>query len=274
MFWENDAYRLSATINTDYTPNGFAKLGVIPISVSFDRVADVYDRTRSLPSEVMKKLVETLTTELSGYESILDVGTGTGRFSKPLQDAGFEVVGIDISKKMIGKAREKGVNNLLVADACSLPFRDGTFDVSVCIHILHLIFRWKAALFETCRVTKSFMVSLHYARKDPVRGAYDELLKKHGYERRRPGKSEQELRDLASPAKSVFVCSYDVFADERLINLAQGSSSSQWEIPESVNQKVVEELRDRFAGRKFLQQLHITVWEIDDLKAYFEKWGA
>ena len=70
----------------------------------------------------------------------------------------------------------------------------------------------------------------------------------------------------------MFVCSYDVFADERLINLAQGTSSSQWEIPESVNQKVVEELRSQFAGRKFLQQLHIIMWEIDDLKAWLEKW--
>jgi len=260
-----------ASINTDYTSNGSAVLGVSKISVSFDRVAEIYDRTRSLPNEVMKKLVEALASELSGCKNILDVGVGTGRFAKPLQKVGFEVVGIDIARKMIGKAKDKGMKSLLLANACFLPFMNEAFDASICVHLLHLTSKWQTALQEICRVTRGFMVSLFYAEKDPVREAYDQLLKNYGYKRRRPGKSEQELALLVRPTKSVFSASYDVLADDRLINLAQGTSSSQWEIPEYTNQKIVEELRSQFAGKTFHQRLHILIWKIDDLKAYCEK---
>lgn len=236
------------------------------MTISFDRVADIYDRTRSLPSGVMAKLVETLTNELSGCRTVLDVGVGTGRFSQPLQDAGFEVVGVDVSKKMIKKAKEKGVKNLILSDARSLPFRDKVFGAAVCIHILHLISKWKTALFEICRVSSGSLVSLFDAHRDPLRTAYDEMLKKHGYERHRPGKSEQDLRELVSPSKSVFVCSYDTSSNDRLTNLAQRAFSGQWGIQESVTRKVVEDLRRNFVGETFTQQLYVTMWKIDDLK--------
>jgi len=94
----------------------------------------------------MNKILKTLKEELEGYERILDVGVGTGRFSKPLQDAGFEVVGVDISKKMLGKACERGTEDLIVSDASSLPFQDSIFDASISIGTLHLIAEWKSAL--------------------------------------------------------------------------------------------------------------------------------
>jgi len=74
------------------------------MSVSLDRVAEDFDRTRGLPQHVMNKIFKTLIEELRGRRRILDVGVGTGRFSKPLQDAGFEIVGIDVSKKMLRRA--------------------------------------------------------------------------------------------------------------------------------------------------------------------------
>lgn len=75
--------------------------------ISFDCAADIYDKTRGPPRQVMKQLIETLSNELQGYRTILDTGAGTGRFTKPLQDSGFEVFGIDIAKKMISKAMKK-----------------------------------------------------------------------------------------------------------------------------------------------------------------------
>jgi len=244
---------------------------VSQISISFDRVAEIYDRTRSLPNEVMTRLIEALTTELHGYKEILDLGVGTGRFAEPLQKAGFKVVGIDISKRMISKAEEKDVKNLLLADARSIPFRDKSFDVTISVHLLHLISEWRKTLGEVCRVSRHAMLSLYYSQKDPVREAYYHLLEQYGYERRYPGKSEQELRDLITPTKSLFVCSYDTLADDRLINLQQGTSSSQWEIPEHVNLEVVEQLKTEFAGKTFRQDLYLSVWETGYLKIYAEK---
>lgn len=149
--------------------------------IPFNSVAHIYDKTRGPPEPVMKQLLKTLASELSGYRTILDAGVGTGRFTKPLQDNGFKVVGINIAKKMIRKAVERGVDNLLLGDACFLPFKDSSFDVTVCIHLLHLIIEWKMALREICRVTRNVMGSIFYAHRNPVRETYDRLLKSYGY---------------------------------------------------------------------------------------------
>jgi ubiquinone/menaquinone biosynthesis C-methylase UbiE len=237
-----------------------------PPNISFDRVADIYDRTRSLPGKVMGRLIEVLTIELDGCKEILDLGTGTGRFAGPLQSVGFDVFGVDISKKMISNAKGKGVKHLLLGDASCLPFKDKTFDATICIHLLHLITEWNKTLREVCRVSQYAMFSLCYAHKDPVREAYDQLLRKQGYVRRRPGKSEQELKDLLNPTKFLFVSSYNTHADDRFVNLEQRTASSQWEIPQSVNLKIVGELKTEFAGKTFRQELYLLMWTIESLK--------
>ncbi len=236
--------------------------------ISFDSAADFYDRTRGPPKPVMKQLIRRLRNELSGCKMILDAGVGTGRFAKPLQHSGFEVVGVDIAKKMLEKAAEKGAGNLLQSDVCFLPLKDNSFDATVCVHLLHLISRWKAALQEICRVTQKAMVSTIYTQKNPIRETYNRLLKGYGYDSRRPGKGEWELKELVKPSKSVFTASFDNSADERLTYLSQRAYSSQWEVPEDVNKKVVDELKRQFGGRVFPQELRVLVWNIDDLEAY------
>lgn len=105
-------------------------------------MAEIYDKTRSLPNEVMARLIATLTAQLNKYKEILDLGIGTGRFAEPLQKAGFRVVGVDISRKMVSKAKEKDVQDLFLADARHIPFKDKTFDVTISVHLLHLISEW------------------------------------------------------------------------------------------------------------------------------------
>lgn len=236
--------------------------------IPFNSVAHIYDRTRGPPEHVMKQLLKTLTSELSDYRTILDAGVGTGRFAKPLQDGGFEVVGIDIAEKMISKAEERGVDNLLLSDTSFLPFKDNSFDATVCIHLLHLISEWKTTLQEICRVTRSVMASIFYVHRNPMREAYNRLLKRYGYESRRLGKGEWELKNLVRPSKSVFVASYDTDADKRLAHLSQRAYSSQWDIPEDVNEKVVDKLKSQFAGKVFRQELRLLIWDIGDLKAF------
>jgi ubiquinone/menaquinone biosynthesis C-methylase UbiE len=246
----------------------YARAGTSEMRVSFDSVAQIYDKTRGPPGRIMKQLGDTLIGELQGHRMVLDVGVGTGRFAKPLQASGFEVVGVDISGKMLGKAVEKGVDNLFRGDACFLPFVDNSFDVAVCVHILHLICEWKTALQEICRVTRGIMVSTHYVCRDPLREAYTRLLKGYGYESRRLGKGEWELKDLVKPLKTVVVASYGASANRRLAFLGQRVYSSQWDIPEDVNRKVVNELKRRFAGKVFPQELQILIWAMKDLEAF------
>lgn len=63
----------------------------------------------------------------------LDLGCGTGRTTIPIQDMGFDVVGVDISENMIKNAKiiakQKGLEIAYnVGDATDLEFDNETFD--------------------------------------------------------------------------------------------------------------------------------------------------
>src|SRR5207245_9975502 len=95
-----------------------------------------------------EKLLGTMKETFASCRTILDVGTGTGRFAQYLIDSGFNVVGIDVSLDMMAKAREKNLRNLVQADAHQLPFRDSTFDGTILIHVLHLVLDWVRVVGE------------------------------------------------------------------------------------------------------------------------------
>src|ERR1700730_16859108 len=105
----------------------------------FDRVADIYDKTRALPPDIMEKVLDAMERTLSSGKRTIEVGVGTGRFAIPLQRRGVDVLGIDISRAMLAKARAKGGGDVMLADALEMPFRDGAFENAIAIHVLHLV---------------------------------------------------------------------------------------------------------------------------------------
>jgi len=64
-----------------------------------------------------------------GVRKVLDIGCGTGGFMQKAKKAGFEVVGIDISKEMINLAKEKDLE-VYHKDLCAFS---GQFDACVAI---------------------------------------------------------------------------------------------------------------------------------------------
>ncbi len=73
--------------------------------------------------------------------SVLDVGCGTGSLSVLLASAGHAVCGVDLSGRMLQRARVKaearGVAiGLVQGDAGRLPFAVGSFDVLLVRHLL------------------------------------------------------------------------------------------------------------------------------------------
>ena len=72
---------------------------------------------------------------------ILDVGTGTGALALLLAEMNHRVIGIDLSEKMLARAREKARRASLkadfkIGDAESPPFEKEAFDVIVGRHLL------------------------------------------------------------------------------------------------------------------------------------------
>jgi SAM-dependent methyltransferase len=100
------------------------------------------------------RLLTKLLEPLPG-SSVLDVGCGTGYFTRRLAADGLEVTGIDTSAEMIRYAQSQTVagEQYMVGDARRLPFPDRHFDSCVAITSLCFIHEQEQALAEMARVT-------------------------------------------------------------------------------------------------------------------------
>lgn len=81
---------------------------------------------------------------------VLDLGCGNGKHLMPMKSRGWKVVGIDSAEEAVRICQER--EDLIVGDACSLPFNNGTFDAVIGIHILgHLPERLRHLLIHEVR---------------------------------------------------------------------------------------------------------------------------
>ncbi len=71
-------------------------------------------------------------------ELILDVGCGTGWSTEVIRDAGFQVIGLDISSEMAAIAKKKGFD-VKVGDLREMPFGDESVGHIVSISALNFI---------------------------------------------------------------------------------------------------------------------------------------
>ncbi len=217
------------------------------MAVSFDRIAGVYDSTRwsGVPPEVMKSLLNAMKELFAGCRTILDVGVGTGRFAEYLNDSGFDVAGIDVSLSMMAKAREKGVRNLVQADAHYLPFRDRVFDGGIMVHVLHLARDWVQVVREAGRVTGKIVVAeVEGGEGFSPRSRYLELRKEMGYPLDRFNDGEAGLRRVVPPATVKLVGDnwIDIDVHEEIDFFDKRKSSVSWDVPAEINDKIVQRL--------------------------------
>ncbi len=93
-------------------------------------------------------------------ESLLDVGCGTGWFTRRFAETGsLTVTGLDPNAEWLDYVRQRtpGVE-WVVGDARKLPFADGSFDTVVSITALCFIEDWQRALSEMARVARRRIV--------------------------------------------------------------------------------------------------------------------
>jgi 16S rRNA A1518/A1519 N6-dimethyltransferase RsmA/KsgA/DIM1 with predicted DNA glycosylase/AP lyase activity len=74
-------------------------------NISFDRAAGFYDQTRTLSEPMATIGVQTILDLAGPHGSILEVGIGTGRLGVPLLQRGANLIGCDLSIKMMNKLR-------------------------------------------------------------------------------------------------------------------------------------------------------------------------
>lgn len=107
----------------------------------FDNIAEEYDR--SLPSHVARHYLEKrvrFIRKLLPSGLILDIGCGTGVLARRLSQEGYHVAGLDSSLGML-KVMVKTTNDGMSVhgNALHLPFRSESFDLVVCVAVLHHI---------------------------------------------------------------------------------------------------------------------------------------
>ncbi len=86
-------------------------------------------------------------------KKILDVGCGTGNFTKKLSCLGYDVVGVDPSDGMMEKALKKGLR-CVKGYAEEIPFDDKTFDAVISVAAIEFFQDRKKAIKEMLRIAK------------------------------------------------------------------------------------------------------------------------
>ena len=100
--------------------------------------------------------VKMLTSHLHQEQSVLELGCGTGYFTRELAVTGAQITAIDISSELLEVAQQKcssGNVQFEVGNAYAMTFPDETFDSVVGSSVLHHL-ELEAALKEIQRVLK------------------------------------------------------------------------------------------------------------------------
>lgn len=98
--------------------------------------------------------------ELDSRTRVLDVGCGTGEFTRVLEaETDAEIVGLDADPDLLAVAREAG-SQVVAGDALRLPFADDSFDLVVCQALLINLPDPERAVREFARVSTELVAAV------------------------------------------------------------------------------------------------------------------
>ena len=120
-------------------------------------MADVYDRhyAHDRGRVYYDHICDMALEDLPRGGRLLDLGCGTGLFMTRYLASGGTAAGLDISRGMIARARQRCNGcEVSVGTAEQIPYRDGTFDAVASILAFSYLQRPEAMLGESFRVLK------------------------------------------------------------------------------------------------------------------------
>jgi ubiquinone/menaquinone biosynthesis C-methylase UbiE len=139
----------------------------------FDRHAagyeDWYATPRGRRIDIAERaLLERLLAPFATARSVLEIGCGTGHFTRWLEARVPRVVGLDRAPAMLAAARRRGPRPRLIAgDAHHLPIRSRVVDVSLFVITLEFVEDPAMALAEAVRVARRGVVVVALNRWSP-----------------------------------------------------------------------------------------------------------
>jgi len=127
----------------------------------FDKLADSYDKWYSsvvgqMYDRFEKKAFDSLVGNHNNGKQLLEIGCGTGHWSRYFTKKGFEVTGVDISEEMVKTAQKKNISHcrFQVADGQNLSFLDNSFDAAAAITVLEFSKNPEKIISEMVRCVK------------------------------------------------------------------------------------------------------------------------
>ena len=131
--------------------------------MDFEDIAEWYESWYGTPQgrqadRLEKALLDKLLKRLPEIRTVLEVGCGTGHFTRWLAEGGLWTVGLDISPAMLVQARRleaaAKVCPYVLGDGLALPFPDRSFDLVALITTLEFIPQPERAMAEAGRVAR------------------------------------------------------------------------------------------------------------------------
>ena len=180
-------------------------------NILFNSIAPVYGLFYNVQKKRFAEVIEGVENELdlSSFETIIDIGCGTGALCSVLSFKGLSVTGIDPAGKMLEIARNKQENkdiSFIQADVLEgLPFKDNSFDVAIASYVAHglKVEERKRMYAEMSRVTNQWVVIYDYNDKRSLLITIVEWLEGGDYFHFIRN-AEPEMRDCFSEMKSCF----------------------------------------------------------------------
>ena len=170
-------------------------------SISFDRAAEYYDRTRRMSPDAEAATTAMLAKEFTDKGRILEIGVGTGQIALALQASGVPMAGVDISLAMLEvlcrKAGDRRPFPLAAADGTALPFRAGAFGGAVLRHVLHLVAAYDRVAEEAMRVVRpGGVVVVSAGWHSPISDEIEQLFSREWGDARHVGLSPRDTEGL------------------------------------------------------------------------------
>ncbi|HLY31382.1 MAG TPA: class I SAM-dependent methyltransferase [Ktedonobacterales bacterium] len=243
-------------------------------SLSFDRVAAIYDATRGYPPAVASEIARGM-AEFGPFppgSAVLEIGIGTGRIALPLLELGIHITGVDISPLMVDRLRAKydkllanasaeevhrwGLLRVELADMTKLPFAENLFDGAVAVHVLHLVPTWRQALDEVTRVVRpggALLIGQDITHGDAidqtVQDEWVKIVRRLGFEPARPGAAgysaiiaEARTRGLTVDERAITAWTSQMTPRQALESLTQREWSRTWSTPDDLFAESLREL--------------------------------